>query len=74
MVLRGLSFEVLLEDVDDVVGLDALLRLVGELLDRLGVLRLLHLPLDPFLDNVLVSEVNTRGPTTLSMGLDLVIH
>ena len=72
-MLRSLTLEVLLEDVDDVVGFDALLSLVGELLHRLGVLWLFDLSLDLFLDDILICEVDTSGPATFCMGLDLVV-
>ena len=71
MVLGGLALKILLENIDDVVGFDAFLSLVSELLDGLGVLRLLDLPLDLFLDDILICEVDARGPTTLGMGLVL---
>ena len=69
VVLRGLSLKVLLEDVDDVVGLDALLCLVGKLLHGLRILGLLDFSFDPFLDDVLVREVDTGGPAALRVRL-----
>ena len=74
VVLRGLALKVLLEDVDDVVGLDALFCLVGQLLNRFWVLWLLHLPLNLLLDHILVGEVDTGGPAALGMGLDFMVH
>ena len=74
VVLGGLALEVLFEDVDDVVGLDALLSLVGELLHGLRILGLLDLSLDLLLDDVLVREVDAGGPAALRVRLHLVVH
>ena len=69
MVLRGFSLKVLLKDIDDVVGFDALLSLVSEGLYRFGVLGLFGFSFDPFLNNVFVSEVDVFCPAALCMGL-----
>ena len=74
MVFRGLPFKVLFENIDDIVGLDAFLSLVGQLLDRFWELRLFSFSFELFLNHIFIGEVNTSCPTTLCMGLDFVIH
>ena len=69
VVLGGLALEVLFENIDDVVGLDALLSLVGELLHGLRILGLLDLSLDLLLNDVLVREVDAGGPAALRVRL-----
>ena len=74
MMFRGLAFKVLFENIDDVVGFDAFLSLISQLLDRFWELRLFSFSFELFLNHIFVGEVNTGCPTTLCMGLDFVVY